>query len=98
VGCSKNSKNLNLSLIPNTLTLANVEVPNKCIPDAFAQYFREKVGKIGNEAVINENVYNGKCKAVRTNLNFMSVANVEKCIKDIKIKNNEGFDRIPDGT
>jgi hypothetical protein len=26
---------------------------------------------------------------------FMSESDVEKCFKDIKIKNNEGFDRIP---
>jgi hypothetical protein len=91
----KTAKNLNLSLFPNTLTLANAMIPSKSIPDAFAMFFREKVESIVNEAAINDNVYNGKRKAVTTEVNFMSEADVEKCIKDIKIKNNEGFDRIP---
>ena len=51
--------------------------------------------KIVNEAVINENVYNGKCKVEVPNDNFMSQNAVGECINDIKIKNNEGFDRIP---
>jgi hypothetical protein len=43
----------------------------------------------------NQSVYNGKCKVKIPNCNFMSEADIEECIKDIKIKNNEGFDCIP---
>ena len=91
----KTAKNLNLAQIPDNLTLTNIEVPKKSIPEAFALFFREKVEKIVNEAVINENVYNGKCKVEVPNDNFMSQNAVGECINDIKIKNNEGFDRIP---
>ena len=91
----KTAKNLNLAQIPENLTLTDIKVPQKCIPEAFACFFSEKVESIGNEVVMNENVYNGKCKVTVANINFMSENDVEKCIKDIKIKNNEGFDRIP---
>ena len=40
-------------------------------------------------------VYNGTRKLVADSLNFMGIEQVKKCIESIKMKNSEGFDRIP---
>ena len=55
----------------------------------------DKVEKITRETIVDQNVYNGYRKLAADNQMFMSFSEVEKCIKSIKIKNCEGYDRIP---
>ena len=40
-------------------------------------------------------VYNGKCKLLVQNRNFMMKNDVEQCMADLNSKKSEGFDRIP---
>ena len=43
---------------------------------------------------IDENVYNGSKKIDADNQMFMGPSEVNECIKSMKCKNSEGFDRI----
>ena len=91
----KLAKNLNINTIPEQLSLDKIEVPKINLPQTFAEHFKSKVDKIVLESKIDKNVYNGIPKVLCNNLNFMTQENIAECIKSIKIKNNEGFDRIP---
>ena len=44
---------------------------------------------------MDDDVYNGKRKVNTNDKNFTTLENVTKAIKSIKIKNCEGYDRIP---
>ena len=63
--------------------------------ECFASFFAEKVNKITNETIVDQNVYNGTRKMTACSQMFMSSNEVESCIKSIKIKNCEGLNRIP---
>ena len=54
-----------------------------------------KVAKIVGETVVNQNVYNGSRKMVTEPVMFMTGIKISECISDLKLKNTEGFDRIP---
>ena len=49
---------------------------------------------LSTELYVN-GVYNGKCKLIVQNRNFMTESDVRECIKDLKNKKCEGYDRIP---
>ena len=40
-------------------------------------------------------VYNGNCKLIVQDRNFMTESDLEICFKELKNKRCEGFDRIP---
>ena len=63
--------------------------------DVFAEFFSKKVKDIVNECKIDKNVYNGKWKYTCNDSNFMTPNNILKAVKSLKLKNCEGFDRIP---
>ena len=45
--------------------------------------------------MLDNEVYNGRRKITCESHNFMSMENIVKAFKSIKIKNCEGYDRIP---
>ena len=45
--------------------------------------------------VIDQNVYNGSRKINEQDKNFMTRENIRNAISTLKLKNSEGFDRIP---
>ena len=57
--------------------------------------FSEKIDKITSEAIVDPSVYNGTQKLRAEDQMFMSINEVKNCIMSIKIKNSEGFDRVP---
>ena len=73
----------------------NIEIPKTETQQAFAQFFSNKVNNIVNEVTINNKIYNGCRKVNSENHFFMSSTDLKECIKNIKIKNCEGYDRIP---
>ena len=83
------------STLPDCMTLEGRAVCEHERSDCFANFFENKVKQITEETLIDPGVYNGIRKIFASNEMFMSVMEVEKCIKSIKIKNCEGFDRIP---
>ena len=91
----KVAKNHSSNSIPKNLTLAGQPV-NECeAANAFACYFHDKIVEIKNNTLIDTSVYNGKRKLLVDNRFFMSEADVLACMNSLKLKNCEGFDRIP---
>ena len=61
----------------------------------FSGFFLKKVDSITNAVKADQSVFNGTRNIVADDLMFMNSNEVKKCIKDIQIKNCEGYDRIP---
>ena len=91
----KTAKDIELDAIPDKIYFDNIEINPANQAQAFADFFQTKVTKIVDETNVNSNVYNGIQKVVAQSENFMSMSSIEECIKSIKIKNTEGYDRIP---
>ena len=51
--------------------------------------------RLADNAIINPNVYNGTNKMREVPSNFMTAEAVMRAMRDIKLKNTEGVDRIP---
>ena len=60
-----------------------------------AEFFESKINNLISNATIDPNVYNGLPKIRSAEINFMTSENVLKAMKEIKVKNSEGWDRIP---
>ena len=88
-------KNLGTSQIPNVMTLDGNEVSGHDISNCFANFFEKKVGDIVGSTKVDENVYNGKKRIEAQCEMFMTGLSISECVKKIKIKNTEGYDRIP---
>ena len=65
------------------------------VAEAFAQFFEKKVKNIVDSSQIDENVYNGRQKMVTTGGDFMTTTDILECVNQLKMKNCEGYDRIP---
>ena len=89
------AKDCNTNSIPDTLFLNGNKVSQNDQAQVFATYFSNKVKIIASEATIDENVFNGTKKVTCLPSPFMSCDNILECLKDIKPKNCEGYDRIP---
>ena len=85
----------NVTRLPDKLFLSGVEVPDSKIASAFGDYFVNKVNLITSSTLINPNVHNGHQKIFIPCEHGISINDVAECIKSLKIKNSEGFDRIP---
>ena len=92
----KIARDVNVSNLPNILYKNGVEIPAGNVADSFAGFFDKKIRDIVDEVSIDINVYNGKRKINECgSKNFMDPDSVKECILSLKIKNAEGFDRIP---
>jgi hypothetical protein len=67
----------------------------KEVPDEFAKFFDTKVKNIILSVNIKEEVYNGTKKVNKENKMFMDKDSIRLVMESMKIKNSEGFDRIP---
>ena len=65
------------------------------IAETFAEFFEFKVNSLVNQATVCPQVYNGSPKIEVDDVNFMPMENVLRSMKEIKLKNSEGWDRIP---
>ena len=77
------------------MKINNVTVTGQDVAEQFASFFENKVTRIVSETVINQNVYNGTNKMAAESAMFMTDNKISECIKDLKLKNTEGYDRIP---
>ena len=80
--------------------LINIPVDGRSVgeherSEYFAAFFLNKVESITRETQVDQNVYNGRRKLTAVIQMFMSMNNIETCMKAIKVKNCEGYDRIP---
>ena len=63
---------------------------------AFGNYFFSKIkSNVSKTEVKVGGVYNGKCKLIEQNRNFMTEKDVIHCLSELNNKKCEGFDRIP---
>ena len=81
--------------IPKNMYYKDKRILEGEVANCFANYFEEKVEKIVNSAVIDPLVYKGKTKMIAAISNFMSPPEILECVKQLKIKNCEGYDQIP---
>ena len=92
----KLAKNIVTSELPSNLTVGGAPVPVGGAANSFANYFSEKIRTNSSKTKVDfEGVYNGKCKLIVQDRNFMRVTDVKECIMNLPNKKCEGFDRIP---
>ena len=60
-----------------------------------AEFFSSKITNISNLLPISEDVYNGRRKISTNNKMFMDPDSIKECVMSLKMKNSEGYDRIP---
>ena len=77
------------------MSLNETKIKNDDLPDQFAKFFTNKINSITSTTQISNTVYNGKKKVDHPNSFFMTEKDILDCLCKIKIKNCEGFDRIP---
>ena len=91
----KIAKDLNVSSLPDILYHNEVVIPVSLQADEFGKFFDAKVKNIVNSTITSPTVYNGKRKLNCNDEFFMTSADIIECLKSIKTKNCEGYDRIP---
>ena len=91
----KKAKDQNLNSIPEEMFHNNNLIAPNLLTEHFGNFFTTKVNSIITNLHSNPRVYNGQKKVNEQNSFFMSSADVLSCMSSIKIKNCEGFDRIP---
>jgi hypothetical protein len=65
------------------------------MPMAFAIHFMKKIKALEENLEIANGVYNGFKIVHSEEVNFMNEDAVTECLRELKTKNCEGFDRIP---
>ena len=91
----KCAKDLNHGSLPTTMLEGGEEILEENLSDRFACYFDKKIKNVVSQIELDENVFNGNKKLECQDLNFMDTPAILSCIKSLKNKNSEGFDRIP---
>ena len=89
------AKDQNAPALPDNMSVNETIIENCNLPTEFAKFFKNKINEIISTTEINNAVYNGKRKMEYPNEFFMTETDLTDCLKNIKIKNCEGFDRIP---
>ena len=91
----KIASDVNVTCLPDTLYQNGIELPKDKIADAFGDFFVHKVKTIINSTITNPLVHNGHQK-IQTHTEFpLNESDIMECVKSLKIKNCEGYDRIP---
>jgi hypothetical protein len=91
----RTAKDVNTNALPNTMHEAGNEINPKKLPDRFAKFFDNKIKDVWGQTSLEENVFNGNKKVISESKFFMSTQLIRKFISSLKIKNTEGYDRIP---
>jgi hypothetical protein len=91
----KVARDENTASIPNKVHWNDTEYKNEEIASAFSEFFENKVTGIVKETRIQTNVYNGIRIFNEENKHFMQSPDVLLVMKNLKIKNCEGYDRLP---
>ena len=89
------AKGVNVEQIPLNLTYGGIPVAQTDSANAFASFFSKKIENLVKDTAPNLNVYNGKNKLIVQNRNFMCREDIIECLRSIKSKRCEGYDRIP---
>ena len=91
----KIASDINVSGLPDTLYENGIELPKDKVASAFGDMFTKKVKLIVDSTIINPQVHNGNQKILQYHNPAITAIDILECVKSLKIKNCEGFDRIP---
>ena len=91
----KIAKDLNVESLPKTLFEEGAEIQTDQVAERFANFFDTKIKNIINSTGVDDEVYNGSTKAKSEAKFFMDPLSVKECMQSLKVKNTEGYDRIP---
>ena len=83
------------NILPKTLFENGIEIDQDKIADVFGSFFDRKVRTVLAEVRINDGVHNGRRMVYEADEMFMREDDVWECMRTLKAKNSEGFDRIP---
>ena len=75
--------------------LNGMQIEKDVLAEKFAFFFDKKIEDLLGDVVINENVYNGTQKVRPENKMFMDPMPLKEVLSSLKIKNSEGYHRIP---
>ena len=91
----KTAKDVNSSDLRNTMYIRKTPISREFLPETFAGFFNDKIVSLSCSVVINDGVYNRVKKVNTENKMFMDRNSIKECIMSLKMKNTEGYDRIP---
>jgi hypothetical protein len=83
------------NILPKTLFENGVEIDQDKVADVFGSFFDRKVRTVLAEVRINDGVHNGRRMVDESEKMLMREDDVWECMRTLKAKNSEGFDRIP---
>ena len=89
------AKDVQTNLLPKTLFESGNQIQPEDVPESFARFFDNKIKDVLADTSIDPNVYNGTRKVDSEPKFFMTPTLVRECINSLKIKNTEGYDRVP---
>ena len=89
------SKGINPNQLPKNMLCQGKDINRTELSEKFVNYFEDKVKRIVASREVDNKVYNGKKKVSWADKNFMCLENIVRAFKSIKIKNYEGYNRIP---
>ena len=91
----KVASDVNVSGLPETMYQDGVELERERVASAFGDLFFNKVKNITESTLINPLVHNGHQKINIVDNDIIPITDIIECVKSLKIKNCEGYDRIP---
>lgn len=89
------AKDQNVESFPKNVFNNGIKIPEENVPDAVAAFFDNKVKSLVRESLIDPNIYNGRVKFLSMDKFFMGKEAILDCVGSLKIKNCEGYDRLP---
>ena len=81
----KIAKGVNIPSLPDNMSLNDNLIKNNDLPEAFANFFENKITQITSNTQISNNVYNGTKKVDHPNSFFMTDTDIRECLNNIKI-------------
>ena len=91
----KVAKDTNTNELPNAMYRDGTLIEKNDLSENFAYFFDKNIQDLLLDTNINQSVYNGTQKVQTVESMFMDPTSVKEILRSLKIKNTEGFDRIP---
>ena len=91
----RTAKDQNIEGFPKTIFSNGVKIPEGEIPDTVASFFDNKVKRLVQDSMIDPLIYNGRLKIQSEDCFFMGRSEILECVGTLKVKNSEGYDRLP---
>jgi hypothetical protein len=91
----KIAKDIEPTPLPTTVTKGGLNYSGKDVPAAFSSFLKSKIVDLEENLTTHDGVYNGRKLINSEEMNFMTEDKVTECLNELKIKNCEGYDRIP---